>query len=188
MNYNKDHYYRIAYGIMIAFLIPFYVLITVTNDEVRRSPAIILFTVIIIGVDYSYTFPRQAMKLYEEILFKSFDEKRNLIIKTILFISFIGTEIYYFVTVTVTPFFICIFVYLLWDFMFQSKTIIIGDKNIIIGSKLFSHDLIQSFSIEKERILINVNEKTLKIYNRNIKDKKKELESILERITDKTKE
>lgn len=188
MNYNKDHYYRIAYGIIIAFLIPFYALITITNDEVRRSPIIIIFTAIIIGVDYSYTFPRQAMKLYEEILFKSFDDKENILIKSIMFICFISTEIYYFSKVTITPFFISIFVYFIWDFIFQSKTIIIGEKNIIIGSKLFLHDMVQSFSIEKEKILIKVNGKTFKIYNWNIKNKKSELEIILNRITDKTKE
>lgn len=187
MNYDSEHYYRIAYGIMLIVLIPFFILISKTNQGTYKSPIIVLFTALIIGMTYSYIFPRQAMKLYEKILFKSSIEKSNIIIQLILFISFSATEAYYFITGTIAPFFTSLIAYLLWYSVFQWQSIVVGNRNIIIGRKLIPHDLVQSISIEKKGIFIEVNGQSFKINNWIIGKQKDKLELVLKQIIDKQK-
>lgn len=185
MNYNPEHYYRIAYGIMLIVLIPFFVLISKTNQVTYRSPIIVVFTALLIGMTYSYIFPRQAIKLYEEILFKSFIEKNNVIIQLIVLISFSATETYYFLTGTIAPLFISLIEYLLWYCVLQGQSIVVGNKNIIIGRKLIPHHLIQSISIEKKGIFIEVDEKSFRINNWFIGKQKDKLGLVLKQIIDK---
>lgn len=186
MNYDSEHHYRIAYAIMLIVLTPFFILISQMTYKSHTS--IILLTPLIIGMEYSYIFPRQAMKLYEEILFESFIEKSNIIIQPIIFISFSATGTYYFMTGTIAPFLISLIVYLLWYLLFKTQSIVLGNKKIIIGRKLFSHDLVKSISIEKKGILIEVAGQSFKVNNWIIGKQKEQLELVLKQITDKIKD
>ncbi|MCY6372624.1 hypothetical protein [Clostridium ganghwense] len=185
MKYNSDHYYRIAYVITIVSLIPFFILVTEIN---KVTPIIIIFTPLIIGIEYSYIFPRQAMKLYEEILFKSFIERINTIIEFSIFIIFSATESYYFITGNIIPVFVFTMIYPIWTLIFKSQSVIIGNKNIIIGKKLIPYDLVQSVSLEKNSVLIKTDEQSFKISNWAIDKQRWKLELLLKQITDKTKD
>lgn len=77
-------------------------------------------------------------------------------------------------------------IYLLWYFVLQSQSIMIGAKNIIIGRKLISHDSIQSISIEKNGILIKLSEESFKIHNCLISQQKNKLEKVLRQIKEKS--
>lgn len=185
MKYNSEHYYRTAYGIMAIVLMPFFILNVIVGDESNNFiPSIMMLTPLMVGCEYSYIFPRQAMKLYEEILFKSFIERINGIIQFSIFIIFSITESCYFITDNPLSVFIFIIAYAIWPLIFKSQSVMIGNKNIIIGKKFVSHDFIQSVSLEEDLILIKTDEELFKINNWAIGKKRWKLEQVLKQITE----
>lgn len=175
MNYEDIKYYRKAYGIMLIILIPFFVLLSVKKGE-YKSPIIVIFIAIIVGTEYSYTFPRQAMKLYEKILYKSLIEKINYIIQLFILIGFSLSEIFYFIKEnsikTYLPIVIFITIYLLWSFIIHNQSILIGDKSIMVGRVLIPHSSIKSISETKNIISIETDKKVLKLYKLALGSKK----------------
>ncbi|MCY6354448.1 hypothetical protein [Clostridium sp. ZS2-4] len=181
MKYNSDHYYRIACGIMMIVLIPFWFL---TAEANQLKPGDMVIIAIIIGNEYSYIFPRQAMKLYEEILFQSFVERISGIIEISIFIIFSILESYNFSIGNFIPLIVFVIVYFVWLSVFQKQSVMIGEKNIIIGNKFISHDMVQSVAYEKNSILIKTNTQSFKISNWAINNQRWKLEQILKQITE----
>lgn len=181
MKYNSDHYYRVGYGIMLVVLIPFWFLITETNEV---KPIDMITIALIIGNEYSYIFPRQAMKVYEEISFKSFIERINGVIEVSIFIIFSIVESYHFATGNFVPVVVFIIVYLVWLSVFQKQSVMVGEKNIIIGNKFISHSMVQEVLLEKNSVLIKTNKQSFKISNWAINKQRWKLEQILKQITE----
>jgi hypothetical protein len=151
MNYNSDHSYRIAYVVMILVLVPFFFIIESTDKSF-----VLVFPALIIGMEYSYTFPRQAMKLYEEILFQSLLERFHVVIQILILVGLGATEVYFYKTINLLQIILFLFVYLLWYCFFQKQSLIVGSKSIAIGRKSFAYDSISSLSFKRGGLVIEV--------------------------------
>lgn len=185
MKYDSNHYYRVAYGVMIILLLPFYVFVSQTNQNNFKNPIIIIFTIIIISNEYSFALPRQAMKIYEDIIFKSFIESINTKIRILILIIFSGAEIYYFTTNNIALIIISVIISALWDLILKNQSIIIGSKNIIIGRKLISYDLVSKITYDKNNLIINVHGELFRIFNWAIGNQRYELEILKKELDDK---
>lgn len=166
---------------IVADLTPIWFLTAKTN---QLKPGDMVIIAIIIGNEYSYIFPRQAMKLYEEILFKSFAERISGMIELSIFIIFSIVESYHFATGNFVQLVVFIIVYLVWLSVFQKQSVMIGEKNIIIGNKFISYQMVQSVSLEKNSVLIKTNTQSFKISNWAINKQRWKLEQILKQITE----
>lgn len=185
MKYDSNHFYRIAYIITVIVFIPFFILLII-KDEPYKSPLIILLTAVIIGMEYSFSFPRQAMKLYENILFKSFIEKNSSKIQLFIIVGLSISQIFYLIkengVLLILPMTIFIIIHLIWSYLLQKHSILIGDKNIIIGRTLISHDSIKSISKMKKKIIIKTDGKNFILYKWILGNKKDELDLVLDKI------
>ena len=179
MNYNPEHSYRIAYGAMVLVLAPFFFIF-----EYTYKGSILLFPALIIGMEYSYTFPRQAMKLYEEILFQSLLERFHVAIQILMLVSLGVTEVYLSKTNNILQFFLFLFVYLLWYSFFQKQSLLVGSKSIAIGRTFFSYDSISSLSLKGEGLVIEVKGKSFTIYNWALGKNRDGLETIAKEIAE----
>ena len=182
MKYDPGHHYRGAIGIMAILITPFYFYFT---ENHFKAPIIVLFTIIIVGTEYSYFLPRQALKIYEEIKFKSLLERINTIIGITILIFFSGSEIYSFATNNNICLFISLVIFILWNVLFENQSIILGTNSIIIGKRLISYNLLGKITYEKKKLIIVTNEKTFEIYNWTIGKKRSELESFKIMLDDK---
>lgn len=76
-------------------------------------------------------------------------------------------------------------VYLLLDISLKNQSVIIGDKNFIIGSKAIKYNRVNRISIEEKKAVFYTVEGTFKVRNIFINNNKKELEKIAEIIAAK---
>jgi hypothetical protein len=182
MNYDPDHHYRVAYGMMFIFLTPYFFYLSLSNF---KSPIIVLFTLIVVGNEYSFSLPRKAMKIYEEIKFKSLIEKINSIIRISSFLFFSGSEIYFFDTNKYVLLFISLAIIMIWDIVSGNQSFIIGTNSIIIGKKLISHDSVSKISYAKKNLVIVANGKSYKIYNLLLGNQRYKLEKFKKVLEDK---
>ena len=160
MNYNSDESFRFAYIALGLVLAPLFIL-----TEYTRVSWILLLSATIIASEYAYTFPRQAMKLYEKILFQSLLEKYHVAIQILVFISLGVTGVYHYETKNSLEFPLFFFVYLIWYYFAQKQSLIIGSESIAIGRRLFSYDSISSLSLKSEGLVIEVKDNTLSSFS-----------------------
>lgn len=182
MNYDPTHHYRAAYEIMIIFLAPY---LFYLNDNNFRNPLIVIFTLVLVGDEYSFSLPRKAMMIYEEIKFKSLIEKINFKIRITIIIFFSGSEIYYFYTNKFILFYVSLAIIMLRFIVFDNQSFIIGTNNIIVGNRLISLDSVSKISYSKKNLLIVANGKSYKIYNWALGDQRYELEKCIKVLEDK---
>ncbi|KGK92028.1 hypothetical protein DP73_00200 [Desulfosporosinus sp. HMP52] len=160
MDYKPEVSNRFAFCAMLIVLFPLFLLF-----EPKYQHSIIVLLVIVIGNEYAYAFPRQAMKLYEKILFKSLLERFHVTIQIVILIGIGVTEVYTLKTINLLPLFLFTLVYLLWCSFLQKQSLIVGSKSIAIGQRMFSYDSISSLTFNKEGLVIEVKDKSFKIYN-----------------------
>jgi len=168
-----------AYGAMFLVLIPFAYLI--------ESPITILFPALIIGMEYSYIFPRQAMKLYEEISFKSVIERFQVLLQVLILVLLGVFQVYTYKKDNPWPLFLISFVYLVWYHFFHKQSLIVGSKNIAIGRSFFSHDSISSILLKKKGLVVEVNGEKFTIYKWALGKKIDSLETFVKVINQQSK-
>jgi len=182
MDYKSEASNGFAYVAMVFVVFPLFFLI-----ESKYQRSILILPVIIIGNEYAYTFPRQAMKLYEKILFKSLLERFHVAIQILILVSIGVTEVYTLKTTNLLPFFLFAFVYPLWFSFFQKQSLIVGSKSIAIGQRHFSYGSISSLSIKKEGFVIEVKGKSYTIHNWALGKGRDSLETIVKEISEAVK-
>lgn len=182
MNYDSDHHYRIAYGMMFIFLTPYFFYLSHNNF---KSPVIVLFTLVIVGNEYSFSLPRKAMKIYEKVRFKSVIERINLIVRILSILFFSGSEIYYFDTNKYVLLFVSLSIIMIWDIVTRNQSFIIGSNSIIVGRRLIPHDSISKITYAKKNLVIVANGKSYKIYNWLLGNQRYELEKFKNALEDK---
>lgn len=181
MNYKYEYYYKVAYFVTGIILMPFFVKVS----DTKSTLPVILGTALVLATEYAYVFPREAIKLYEKIIFKSSIEKRYKIIELIIFISLAAVEIYYFTNENIVPMAVFILLHLLLNTSLKNQSVIIGDRSFIIGSKAMKYNHVNRISFEEKKAVFYTAEGTFKVRNIFIDNNKKELEKIAEIIAAK---
>ncbi|AFQ44261.1 hypothetical protein [Desulfosporosinus meridiei] len=179
MDYKPEVSNRFAFCAMIIVIFPLFMLF-----EPKYQHSIIVLIIIVIGNEYAYAFPRLAMKLYERILFKSLPERFHVTIQIVILIGISVTVVYTLKALNLLPLFLFAFVYLLWLSFLQKQSLIVGSKTIAIGQRLFSYDSISSLTINKEGLVIEVNDNSFKFYNWALGKRRDNLEVIVKEINE----
>ncbi len=178
MDYNSNHSYGIAYCAMLLVLSPFMFIIDVDKW------GILLFPAIIVGNEYSFSFLRQAMKLYEEIIFKSLLERFTFIIQLLMIVGIGTCDVYSYKTNNFPQLFIFLLIYYTWYILIQSQSLIIGGKSIGVGRKVFSYDSIDSIELKNNGLFIEAKGKSFTIHNWTIGKDRYSLEAIVKNISE----
>lgn len=182
MDYKSKDSNGFAYVAMVLVVFPLFYLI-----ESKYQSSILILPVIIIGNEYAYKFPRQAMKLYEQILFQSLLERFHVPIQILILVSIGVTEVYTLKTFNLLPVILFVFAYPLWFSFFQKQSLVVGSKSIIIGQNFFPYDSISSLSFKKEGLVLEAKGKSYTIYNWAIGKRGDKLKSILKEIGESVK-
>lgn len=159
MNYKYEYYYKVAYFVTGIILMPFFVKVS----DTKSTLPVILGTALVLATEYAYVFPREAIKLYEKIIFKSSIEKRYKIIELIIFISLAAVEIYYFTNENIVPMAVFILLHLLLNTSLKNQSVIIGDRSFIIGSKAIKYNQVNRISFEEKKQFFILLKEALKL-------------------------
>lgn len=183
MNYNPNKYYRIGYLKAFIMLIPLFVLANIIDDvSFHIQPSLFIIIPVILGQEYSYIFPRRAMEVYENILFRTFRKRIDIIGEFLVLGAVIGTVVYYINTRNPILLLILLIINFLWNYGFKQQTLVIGDKSIIVGNKLIPHSDINSIYLQKKSIIINTKEREFDISDWMIRKRKWQLERAVQNI------
>lgn len=183
MKYKPHEYYKSEYLKTVAILMPLVVLIfKMNNIKHHINIAAFIGIPIIFATEYEYALPRQAIKVYETILFRTFSKNVDRLIKVLLLGGIIGAAIYYIYTGNLIPMLIDCFIYLILEYGLKGQSLVIGDKSLIIGRRMFSHSSINSISVESKNTIINTDEGTFEISNWLIKKRKLQLENVVKKV------
>ncbi|MPM87716.1 hypothetical protein SDC9_134816 [bioreactor metagenome] len=180
MNYKLNQHYKSEYLKSFIMLIPLYVLIFKTyNIEPIINPVVFIYVPVIFATEYSYVFLRRAMEVYENILFRTFSKRLDMIVELLIVSGTAVAQGYYISTGNPILIIIMGFIYLLWDLGLKNHSLVIGDKGIIIGRRLFPHSSINSIDIKNEELIINTTVGLFVIHKWAINRRTFQLESVI---------
>lgn len=183
MNYKLNQHYKSEYLKSFIMLIPLYVLIFKTyNIEPIINPVVFIYVPVIFATEYSYVFLRRAMEVYENILFRTFSKRLDMIVELLIVSVTAATQGYYISTGNPILIIIMGFIYLLWDLGLKNHSLVIGDKGIIIGRRLFPHSSINSIDIKNEELIINTNIGLFEIHKWAINKRTFQLENVIRQL------
>lgn len=184
MNYKLDQHYKIEYLKSFIMLIPLYVLIFKTyNIEPTISPVVFIYVPVIFATEYSYVFLRRSMEVYETILFRTFSKKIDMIVEFLIVCGTASAQGYYISTGNPVLIMITGLIYLLWDQGLKDQSLVIGNKGIIIGRRLFPHSSINSMDINNNKLIINTTRGLFEIHKRAINKRMFQLENVIRELS-----
>lgn len=189
MKYNPDKYYRMEYLKIGLILLPIIYLMYLDlrieepfNSNIFINPIFFVAFLPVYGEVYSYSFPRQAMEIYETILFRTFSKKVDRMMDLAIWVGIALSQILLIKSDNIVIIVIVFFIYLIISFAFRRKSLVIGDKNIIIGKKRLSNSEINDISFESKKVIIKTSEGNYEIGNWLMKNKIWQLERVALKI------
>ncbi|WP_461207822.1 hypothetical protein [Clostridium sp. DL1XJH146] len=185
MKYNPDKYYRMEYFKIGLILLPLMYLMYLNllfeetlNNKIFINPVFLVAFLPMYGEVYSYSFPRQAMEIYETIVFRTFSKNVDRIMDFAIWVGIALSQILLIKTDNPVVISIGIFIFVIISYVFRRKSLVIGDKNTIIGKKRLSNSAINDISFESKKVIIKTSEGNYEIGNWLMKNKLWQLERV----------
>lgn len=140
-----------------------------------------LMSVLIFSDELLFLFPRNAQKIYEEVLYKFSMDKLLTVITGILILFFLWTQVQYFLSGNLLLIIISSTIVSLYS-RFRYSLILIGDKSIIIREKMIRYDEVEQIKVAKNKIIVENGDSSEEYRCIIPKRNRKKVESILNEI------